>query len=58
LQILGRETLALERAFNQAAGFTAADDRIPEWMTLEPLPPHNTVFDVPAEELDGVFDWL
>lgn len=57
LQVLGRETLKLERAFNQAAGFTAADDRIPEWMTLEPLPPTNEVFDVPEEDLDGVFDW-
>jgi aldehyde:ferredoxin oxidoreductase len=58
LQALGREALLLERAFNQAAGFTAADDRLPEWMTTEPLPPHNAVFDVPDEDLDGVFDDL
>lgn len=57
LQVLGRETLELELAFNQAAGFTAADDRIPEWMTLEPLPPHGAVFDVPAQDLDAVFQW-
>jgi aldehyde:ferredoxin oxidoreductase len=57
LQILGRATLKLERAFNQAAGFTPAHDRLPEWMTLEPLPPHDTVFDVPEEELDTLFDW-
>jgi len=54
LQALGRETLALERAFNQAAGFTAAQDRIPEWMMTEPLPPHDCVFDVPDEDLDKV----
>lgn len=54
---LGRETLKLEREFNRAAGFGPQDDRLPEWMTQEPLPPHNTVFDVPAEDLDGVFDW-
>jgi aldehyde:ferredoxin oxidoreductase len=54
LQVLGRETLALERAFNRAAGFTSADDRLPEWMTLEPFPPHNSVFDVPDEDLDRV----
>jgi aldehyde:ferredoxin oxidoreductase len=58
LGVLGRETLALERAFNQAAGFTSADDRIPEWMTLEPLLPTNAVFDVSDEDLDGVFDWV
>jgi len=57
LQFLGRETLKLERAFNRAAGFTTADDRLPEWMTVESLPPHDSVFDVPAEDLDGVFDW-
>ncbi len=54
LQRLGKETLQLERAFNRAAGFSAADDRLPEWMTTEPLPPHNRVFDVDAEDLDGV----
>lgn len=56
LHFLGRETLKLEREFNKAAGFTAADDRLPEWMTIEPLPPTNAVFDVPTEDLDGVFD--
>ena len=57
LQLLGRETLRLEREFNRRAGFTAVDDRMPEWMTLEPLPPNNAVFDVPDADLDGVFDW-
>ena len=54
LQRLGEETLQLERAFNRAAGFSRADDRLPEWMTTEPLPPHNRVFDVDAEDLNGV----
>ena len=54
LQDLGLETIQLERAFNKAAGFTAADDRLPEWMTLEPLPPTNAVFDVSEEDLDKV----
>lgn len=57
LQILGKETLILERKFNKLAGFTRADDRIPEWMTREKLSPHNTVFDVKDEDLDCVFDW-
>ncbi|MBW8011560.1 MAG: aldehyde ferredoxin oxidoreductase [Chloroflexi bacterium] len=57
LQQLGRETLKLEREFNRQAGFTKVDDRLPEWMSREPLPPHNTVFDIPEEELDGLFDW-
>ena len=29
-----------------------------EWMTLEPLPLHNSVFDVPDQELDKKFCWL
>lgn len=56
LSELGRETILLEREFNRRAGFTAEDDRLPEWMTQEPLPPHNTVFDVPEEEMDAIFD--
>lgn len=54
---LGRVALNLEREFNHGAGFTAADDRIPEWMTKEALPPIDSVFDVPDEELDSLFDW-
>ncbi|MEJ2351962.1 MAG: aldehyde ferredoxin oxidoreductase C-terminal domain-containing protein [Anaerolineales bacterium] len=54
---LGRDCLRLEREFNRRAGFTAADDRMPEWVTREALPPHNAVFDVPDEELDAIFDW-
>ena len=54
---LGKETLLLEREFNKKAGFTSADDRLPEWMTREPLPPTGAVFDVPEEDLDNVFNW-
>jgi aldehyde:ferredoxin oxidoreductase len=57
LQVLGRQTIELELKFNRGAGFTKADDRLPEWMTREPLPPHNTVFDVPIDELDKIFEW-
>ena len=57
LHELGKETLSLEREFNQAAGFTPIDDRAPEWMTIEPLPPHDSVFDIPDEELDSLFNW-
>jgi aldehyde:ferredoxin oxidoreductase len=57
LQVLGRETLKLEREFNRRAGFNFSDDRLPEWMTLEALPPFNTVFDIPEEDLDTLFDW-
>lgn len=57
LQELGRESLIFEREFNKRAGFTKADDRLPAWMAVEPLPPHNAVYDVSEEDLDNVFDW-
>jgi len=52
---IGQEILDKELAFNRAAGFTPADDRMPEFMTYEKLPPHNVVWDVPDETLDAVF---
>jgi aldehyde:ferredoxin oxidoreductase len=54
---LGKITLELEIEFNLAAGFGPADNRLPDWMTTEKLPPFNTVFDVPNEQLDSIFDW-
>jgi len=52
---LGSEVLAVERKFNKAAGFTANDDRLPEFLRKEPLPPSGEIFDVSNEELDKVF---
>jgi aldehyde:ferredoxin oxidoreductase len=46
-----------EREFNEAAGFTKLDDRMPEFMKYEKLPPHNTVWDVSDEMLDSVYDF-
>lgn len=57
LQALGRRTISLEREFNRQAGFTSADDRLPEWMTEEPLAPIDSVFDVANEDLDTIYTW-
>lgn len=57
LQELGKVTLKLELEFNKNAGFTANDDRIPEWMRRVSLPPFNGVFDVPDTDLDELFNW-
>ena len=51
---LGKEVVDKERAFNEAAGFTRSHDRLPEFMYLEKLPPHDVTFDVPDKELDKV----
>lgn len=55
LQMLGHETILMERSFNRQAGFTSADDRLPEWMTTEELAPLGTIFDVPTDELDSIY---
>ncbi len=52
---IGKEIVEKELAFNRAAGFTKPQDRMPEFMKYEPLPPHNVVWDVPDEELDAVW---
>ena len=54
----GVAVLKKERAFNEAAGIGKQADRIPEFMKLEPLPPHNQVFDIPDEVLDSVYGEL
>ncbi|MBI9043403.1 MAG: aldehyde ferredoxin oxidoreductase [Anaerolineaceae bacterium] len=54
----GKEILKMERLFNEAAGFTEADDRPPEFMRYEKLPPHNVVWTIPDEQLDEVFAWV
>lgn len=55
---LGKRTLAAERKFNAAAGFTAADDRLPGFFKTEKLSPHDATFDVPDEELDKVYNFV
>jgi len=52
---IGKEVLGLELDFNRRAGFTKADDRLPEFMTYEPLPPHGEVWDISDSEIDKVF---
>jgi aldehyde:ferredoxin oxidoreductase len=52
---IGKEILDKEIAFNRAAGLTKADDRLPEFMKYEKLPPHDVVWDVSDETLDAVF---
>lgn len=58
LMLLGKKVLTYERIYNDRAGFTRADDRLPEYMYTEPLPPHNVVFTVSDAELDAVYDFV
>ncbi len=52
---IGSEIMKMEREFNKKAGFTKADDRLPEFMKYEKLPPHDEVWNVSDEQLDKVF---
>lgn len=54
---MGKSALRTERAFNIAAGLTAAHDRLPEFFALEALPPHNAVWDFTDEELDAFWQF-
>ncbi len=53
---IGGDILEVEREFNREAGITEKDDKIPEFMEEEELPPHNETFDVPKKELKKVFE--
>jgi aldehyde:ferredoxin oxidoreductase len=54
---LGLRILKAEREFNRRAGITARENRLPRFFYEEPLPPHNTVFAISDEEIDGIFDF-
>jgi aldehyde:ferredoxin oxidoreductase len=54
---LGKSVLKNERDFNARAGFTAADDRLPEYFKKEKLPPHNVTFTVKDKDMDTLFNW-
>jgi aldehyde:ferredoxin oxidoreductase len=53
----GKTILKMERDFNVRAGFTEKDDRLPEYMKKEKLPPHDITFQVTDEDLDQVFNF-
>lgn len=54
---IGEDLLKLECSFNRREGFGPEYDRLPEIFTQEPLPPHNTVFDMEPQEMARVYDF-
>lgn len=54
----GRRILETELDFNARAGITEVEDRLPEFMLREPLPPTNAVFTVPRQEILEAFAGL
>ena len=54
---LGKYVLTTEHNFNLAAGFTNKDDRLPEFFELEPVAPHNAIWDFTPEEIDSFWNF-
>lgn len=54
---LGKYVLKTEHQFNIAAGFNNAHDRLPEFFSLDPVPPHNLVWDFTGEEIDEFWNF-
>ncbi len=49
---IGRETLILERQFNEQAGFTEDDDELPDFFSDEPLAPSNKIARLKSAEVN------
>ncbi|MHC8508335.1 MAG: aldehyde ferredoxin oxidoreductase C-terminal domain-containing protein [Rhodospirillales bacterium] len=56
LQKLGNDCLRLEKEFNTAAGFTLADDELPEFFRDEPLAPQNKTARHQPDEINRVMN--
>jgi len=54
---LGASVLKTEKRFNEKAGFHAEHDRLPEFFTEEPLPPHNVLWNFTDEEIDEFWNF-
>ncbi len=54
---LGVKTLLTERAFNKLCGFTAEDDKLPDFMYTERSDATGSVFDINPVELEVLFDF-
>ncbi|MBW1942293.1 MAG: aldehyde ferredoxin oxidoreductase [Deltaproteobacteria bacterium] len=55
---LGEKIFRTEVAFNRRAGISLKEDRLPEFMLKESLPPTNAMFTVDQEEIDSAFAHL
>jgi len=53
LVALGANAMKDEQEFNERAGFTKMDDKLPRFFETDPLPPHNVTWDIDEDELQG-----
>jgi len=50
-EIMGISAVRTEREFNIRAGLSPANDKLPEYVYVEPLAPTNEVFDISEQEM-------
>lgn len=55
IEEIGVKYLKVEHEFNLAAGIGPGQDRLPEFMLVDKLPPNDTVWDVSKEDIAAVF---
>lgn len=55
VQQMGADCLENEQKFNILAGIGPNQCDVPEFMRYEPLPPHNTVFDISKAEMSRIW---
>ena len=53
---MGLDCLHTEGEFNRLAGVPDAQCDVPEFMRSEPLPPHDSVFDIPKADMNKIWD--
>jgi len=56
VQRIGLDVLETEREFNSRAGVSEDFFDVPEFMREEPLPPRNSVYDIPMKEMQGIWN--
>ena len=55
VQKMGTLCLEAEERFNTLAGIGTNHCDVPEFMRLEPLPPHDTIFDISKSEMNKIW---
>jgi aldehyde:ferredoxin oxidoreductase len=55
VQKMGIDALETEREFNRQAGVSEEFFDVPEFMREEPLPPKNSVYDIPMKEMQRIW---
>jgi aldehyde:ferredoxin oxidoreductase len=56
VQKMGLDVLETEREFNRRSGAGEEFNDMPEFMREEPLPPMNSVYDLPMEEMQRIWE--